>query len=84
MEKVKKLVEAGAPIPSAIKTALGMPLTTFADKYGRSRQNINDAINARRIATDADIDALVAELGGTRDEWRMLLWEAARPTHAAV
>ncbi|HET8778008.1 MAG TPA: helix-turn-helix transcriptional regulator [Candidatus Limnocylindria bacterium] len=81
MDKVKALVEAGATIPAAIKTCLGMPVGEFADKHGLPRPVVSDVINGNRRAPDAYIAALVAEIGGTPEEWRELLWQAARPSH---
>jgi hypothetical protein len=82
VDKVKRLMEAGADIPTAIKTALGMQLIVFADKYEIPRTSANEAINGVRRPSRKVIDALIAELGGTELEWRYLLWEAARPAQA--
>ena len=80
MDKVKKLIRAGASIPSAIRLALE-PLTVqaFAEKHGRNRNSVSNEINGNVRATDATIDALIAELGGSADEWRELLWLAGKP-----
>ena len=83
MERVKRLIEAGSSITGAIREALGMPTTEFADKYRLPRSSTREVLNAGRRPTDAQLDALVEELGGTREEWRVLLWEAGRPTAAA-
>lgn len=79
MDKVKKLVHAGAEIPFAIKQALGMSVSDFADKHQLNRSSTASHINGNVRATDDTIAALIAELGGTEYEWRLLLWEAARP-----
>jgi plasmid maintenance system antidote protein VapI len=79
MEKVKKLVEAGLSIPSAVKEALGMPVTEFAAKYGIHSAHVSSTINGGRRPTEGILGALIAELGGTEYEWRMLFWEAGKP-----
>lgn len=79
MDKVKRLVEAGASIPGAIKEALGMPMAEFADKHGIPRTHVSSIVNGAKRPSANDIAALINELGGTEDEWRMLLWEAGRP-----
>lgn len=84
MLKVKKLMAEGLDIPTAIKGALGMTVEAFADKYKLPRPSFSNAINGNVRATDAAIEALVTELGGTAEEWRWLLWEAGKPSQAAV
>lgn len=79
MDKVKAMIAAGASIPTAIKESLGMPLRVLAEKHGIAAPVMSDVINGNRRATDAHLDALISELGGTRYEWRRLLWEAAKP-----
>lgn len=84
MDKVRRMLEAGVSLPTAIKEALA-PLTVkeFAEKYGRIAPTISAGINGGVRLTDDDLAALVSELGGTADEWRMLLWEHSRPVAAA-
>lgn len=84
MEQVKKLIEAGLPIPAAIKHALKMPLTEFAEKYGLSHTAVVNHVNAIVRPSDETITALAAELGGTENEWRELLWQAMKPAHLAA
>lgn len=79
MEQVKKLIAAGASITGAIKEALGMNVSEFAEKYQLSRATTAHHLNATMRPTEATVNALVAELGGTPDEWRELLWLAADP-----
>lgn len=76
MEKVKKLVEAGASVGGAIKESLGMSVSAFAAKYGLPRTSTSEALNGSGVATERVIDALTAELGGAPDEWRALLRHA--------
>lgn len=79
MEKIINLVKAGSTVPGAIKDALGIPLTEFADKYHLPRGTTNEVVNLKRVPTDRQLDALVSELGGTPERWRRLLWEGANP-----
>jgi plasmid maintenance system antidote protein VapI len=79
MDKVKKLIKAGASVPTAIKEALGMELQEFAAKYDLSRPMVSAVINGDRRATGAIVAAFATELGGTEQEWRMLFWETAKP-----
>lgn len=83
MDKVKKLVEAGASIPMAIKDCLSLPVGEFADKYDIPRPTMSDAINGARRPTEQVVAALITELGGTEPEWRELLWLAGKPVSAA-
>ncbi len=87
MDKVKRLVKAGATIPGAIQDVLrqlGFPtVTAFAEKYDRDRSNMTRVIQGTRAPTQADVDALLLELGGTDAEWRELLHEAGRPSKVA-
>lgn len=82
MDKVKKLVAAGATIPGAIREALtqnGLTVAGFAEKYRRPRTNLTSVLSGTRAPNDADLDALIAELGGTADEWRKMLHDAGDP-----
>lgn len=88
MENVKKMIEAGTSIPTAIKEALMQKgfatLSEFADKKGLVRNAVANHLNGSRRPTGDTIRALVAELGGTDDEWRELLWLAGKPEKATV
>jgi len=79
MERVNKLIEAGASIPTAIKEALGMSVTDFAEKHDLDRPTVSAQINGSVRAGADTINALIAELGGTEAEWVELLWRASRP-----
>lgn len=83
MDKVKTLVDGGARIPTAVKEAL-LPLTVteFADKHSLPRSAVSNAINGNIRPTDEMVAALIKELGGTVDEWRLLLWKASKPEPA--
>jgi hypothetical protein len=87
MDKVKRLIDAGASISGAIREALslnGLTVSAFADKYGRNRANMTSVIAGARAPSKADLKALVAELGGSDIEWRVILHEAGRPTAAVA
>lgn len=79
MDAVKRLVQAGASIPGAIKEALAqrdLSVVAFADRHGLPRSTTGDVINGLRRPTAAQVDALIAELGGDAPEWRFMLWRA--------
>ena len=62
-------------------------ITEFAARHEplkNQRANVSATVYGRRPATDDIIAALVEELGGTTDEIRELLWQAAKPLTAAV
>lgn len=87
MTKIKELVRAGSSIPGAIREVLSqkdLSIAAFCDKYDRNRQNMSMVIAGSRSPAPADVDALVAELGGTDIEWRQLLHEAGRPAAEKV
>lgn len=79
MNKVRKLIAAGSTIPGAIKEALGMSIAEFAIKYARPRGVTGQVLLGRKTPTKKDVEALIAELGGTEQEWLELLHEAGRP-----
>lgn len=79
MDRVKKLLAAGLSLPSAIKEALGMSVTAFADKHDLSRSIASEVINLERGPREPYCTALAAELGGTAYEWAELLWAEAKP-----
>jgi hypothetical protein len=85
MTKIKELVRAGSTIPGAIREVLsqkGLSIAAFCDKYDRNRQNMSMVFGGTRAPAQADVDALIAELGGTDVEWREMLHEAGRPAAA--
>lgn len=79
MERVKKLVEAGLDLPSAIKAALEMSVTAFADRHDLARSVASEVINLERGPREPYCSALAKELGGSAYEWAELLWSAAKP-----
>jgi plasmid maintenance system antidote protein VapI len=88
MEKVEKLIEAGARLGIAIREALltdrNLTVAGLADKYSLNEKAVSNAINGNIRASDGVVAALVAELGGTPDGWRMLLWKSSKPEQAGV
>lgn len=87
MEKVKKLIEAGMSIPAAIREALvqnGLTVSEFAERHGLNRAAASNHINGNVRPTDDTISALIKELDGTADDWRELLWLAAKPEKASA
>lgn len=89
MNQVKRMMEAGVSLPTAVKEILAnkepsVTLAKFAEDSGRSVTTISNVINGNVKPSDADIAALVDEFGGDADEWRLLLWEQSRPKQVAV
>jgi transcriptional regulator with XRE-family HTH domain len=79
MDRVKKLIEAGLTIPAAIREAIGVPLSQFAEKAQVNTPDLSAAINGAKRPTERILFALISEFGGTEDEWRELLWLAGKP-----
>jgi len=79
VENVKRMVEGGTSVPTAIKEALGISVTAFADRHGLHRSTTSEVINLDRGPREPICSALAIELGGTSLEWAELLWSAARP-----
>jgi hypothetical protein len=79
VDRVKKLMSAGLTLPSAIKEALGMSVTAFADKHDLSRSIASEVINLERGPREPYCSALAHELGGSAYEWAELLWSEAKP-----
>lgn len=73
MDKVKRLVEAGASLSGAVREALApRSLADVATDQGVDKTTLYQVVNGRLIASQKIVDAIVAELGGTADEWRTL------------
>lgn len=85
MDKVKALVAAGASLANAVRDALGdRSIAQVALERGVSRQNLTSALNGARVPTEREIEALIAELGGSPDEWRQLFADAMQKRALAV
>lgn len=88
MDQVKRMLDAGVALPTAIKECLSKrepPLTleALAESHGVSPTTLSSAINGGIRPTDAVIEMLVAEFGGSAYEWRYSLWKASEPMAAA-
>lgn len=87
MENIKRLIDAGSTISGAIKEVLSqrdLSVSAFAKKYERNANNMIAVVSGARAPAAADVDALIAELGGTEAEWLDLLHQAGRPDSAKV
>lgn len=85
MDKVKALVAAGATLSEAVQSALGKrSYAQLALEHGLNRSNLISTLNGGRAPTAREIEALVAELGGTPDEWRPYFANAMQKRALAV
>jgi hypothetical protein len=84
MDKVKALLAAGATLSQAVRSALGArSLRAVALERALAVSDLSSALAGSRLATDRVVAAMVAELGGTTDEWRLLFGEAMQQRAAA-
>lgn len=72
MVKVQALLSAGSSLSGAVRETLPTSLADFAERRDVPRTTLSEALNGKRAPTDTIVDALVAEIGGTADEWRAL------------
>lgn len=78
MDRVKNLMAAGASLADAVRVALGdRSIVTVAAERNLNRSNLSSALSGGRAPTSEEIEAMVAELGGTFEEWREVIAEAA-------
>lgn len=85
MDKVKALLAAGASLPNAVRDALGgRSLARVAIENGIHRSELYSTLSGARVASQKTIDVLVAELGGTPDEWRLVLADVMQRRALAV
>ena len=85
MLKVKALLQAGATLSEAVRSALGdRSLSQVALERQVNRSNLISALNGGRAPTEREIDALIQELGGTVDDWRPLFAAAMQKRALAV
>jgi hypothetical protein len=79
MDKVKRLLEAGADLADAVRSALGgRSFSDVARDRRVNRANLTSALNGSRAPSASEIGALIAELGGTEPEWRAVFAKAAQ------
>jgi hypothetical protein len=79
VDQVKKMVESGVSLSTAIKESLGQSVTAWADKHSLSRQITSEVLNSERAPRVDVCRALEADLGGPALEWAQLLWRTAEP-----
>lgn len=79
MQQVKQMLAAGVSVSTAIKEALGMSVTAFADKHELARTITSEMLNLSRFPDLPTCTALAKELGGEPYDWALLLWKAAKP-----
>jgi hypothetical protein len=87
VENIKRLRDAGSTISGAIREVLsqkGLSISAFAKKHERNPNNMMSVIAGARAPAQADVDALIEELGGNDVEWRELLHEAGAPNVKAT
>lgn len=78
MDKVKNLMAHGASLGDAVRIALeGRTVPMIASERGLNRNTLNAALAGGRAPTVAEIEAMVAELGGTFEQWREAFADAA-------
>ena len=79
MDKVKAMINAGVSVGTAIKEALGLTATEFAQKHGLPRTTTAETLSGARRPTEDFLAAIITDLGGTPYEWALLLWQSAKP-----
>lgn len=78
MDKVKNLMAHGASLGDAVRIALGdKTIPLVASERGLNRTTLSTALAGGRPPTVAEVEAMVAELGGTFEEWRDVFADAA-------
>lgn len=81
MDKVKEALTRGATLATAVRALLveqGSSLNKFAVKHGIDRSNLASGLSGNGVLREKEIEALIAEFGGTQSEWRDLLVEAVK------
>lgn len=79
MDKVKAMVAAGVSLSTAVQEALKpRTLKDLATDHGLNRSNLTSILTGTRVATRREIDALIAALGGTAEEWLEATHDAMR------
>lgn len=78
MDKVKKLLAAGADLPMALRQALGVTFNEFCETNSLDRTWFSLVVNARAVPNEQILSSLSAQLGGSPEEWLALWFECAR------
>lgn len=78
MEKVKRLVEAGASVPTALKESLGTSVSAFAERHGLTREEVSGAVNLRIVPTPTCAHAFASAYGCPIGEFYEFWWTHAR------
>lgn len=85
MEKVKRLLAAGATLSEAVKSALApRSLSRVALERGVNLSELSSSLSGSRLVSDRIIGAMIAELGGTADDWRQMFSDAMQARAAAA
>ena len=79
MDKVKAMLAAGVSLSTAVQEALGArTLREVALEQGVNRSNLSSVLTGLRVPSARELGALVAELGGTPEEWIEMTTDAMR------
>ena len=88
-ERVTSILAAGIPLSVGLKVALAenpdhgesvrTAISDFADRHGMNRSSTSSAIHGGRKPTEQMLECLVLELGGTKEQWATMLYEASKP-----
>lgn len=78
MDKVHQLLAADLSFAEAVKAALGKTVEQIALDHKLQRPRFSEMLNGRIVPDDRQLAALVAELGGTSEEWLDLWFTQAR------
>ena len=79
IDRVRDLIDAGAPRADAIRIVLGGSIPKWAQARGISRTPASLTISGRRVPPDGKtFAALVEDLEATEEEVREILAEATR------
>jgi hypothetical protein len=96
---LKRLLSLGVPFPDAVRIALwrsavesGVSTNShsrsafaeFAARNGLNRNNFTNSIYNGRTPTEAMVQSLMTELGGSARWWREQIWNVGKPTSIAV
>ena len=79
MERIRRMIELGAPVGDAIRIILGGSIPRWAAKHEIARQTATMSVTGKRVPPDArTVAALVADLQASEPEVRELLGRSAK------